>query len=435
LFPVNLKAVDTILEKVVLFTPERLEIATDMKEKTSENRKNETKGKASDQMRSLYDNAPYPSALAEEPPQGIPLLEHWVNGMYGFENPVLFNGSRILIAGCGSGEEAISFAQHYSASEVIGVDFSERSIEIAVQKAKEGKISNVSFQVADLTDESWTKDQTMFDFILCHGVADYVTDIDAMLRNFSISLKATGLIFLSVNTPHHPAGRVRKAMSSLGVPHDSFADSEDQRKKLVLTSQLLGEHTGIRNLASAPTGYLKIDIFPPIAHHLSIDEWIDRCKDVGLCFCGSMETLTGMMLLSDSQLFALYGFDKIELSKWMIKLRQPPGMQLLLGKKAPNKVPFDQAASLWNWKPQLAPSVVGIPVMTTAPDQPMHLTLQFPGLPNFVIFSNAYDLEVMRNCNGERSLLEIMESIPVKGNVEDLRSTLFRAFHYGILSS
>jgi SAM-dependent methyltransferase len=406
-----------------------------MKEKKEKNSRQQVTGDVSDQMRSLYDQTPYPSALSEKPPQGIPLLEHWINGVYGFDEPVLFDGNRILIAGCGSGEEAISLAQYYKNSAVTGIDFSARSIEVAVQKAREAEISNVSFKVADLTNGPWLKDLAPFDFILCHGVADYVTDVDALLSNLSHSLKSNGLIYLSVNSPFHPAERIRRAMEALGVPPHTFVDSEDQRQKLVMTAKLLGEQSGIRNLVTASRDYLSIDIFPPIAHHLGMDEWINRSEGVGLCFCGSMEALIGLLQLTDDQLFALYEFTKPELSTWMMELRQPPGMQMLFGKKVAVRLPFDQPELLWNWKPKLAASVFGIPLMTAPPNQAMYLTLQFPGLPNFVIYSNAYDLEVLRNCNGKQSLKEIIAAIPAEGNMEALRSTLFRAFHYGILSS
>lgn len=383
-------------------------------------------------MLEIYEQSPYPQKVADARNRAIPLLEHWINGLHGFSKPVLHATSSILVAGCGSGEEAIILAQYYPSARVLGVDFSPRSIDLARKKSEQ--YSNVKFEVGDLLNNEWNKENEVFDFILCHAVADYVSDVQALMLNLSNALKTHGIIYMSVNSPHHPASRIRSALSDLGMPPSQFKDSPEQRAMLKTVVKLTGSKKDVEDLDRASKAYLDIDIFPPYAHHLSVESWEKIANNAGLLLGPSLESMYGLLHLNDAELPPLYKLNKLTLSKWMLALRKPPGMQFLLNKESISEPSFDKEEDLWTWKPYLASCLGQLPEMSNAPNTPMHLTLRFPGLPDFILYSNAYDLEVLRRCNGNKILAEIIAEIPIKGSQEQLRNTLFRAFHYGLLS-
>lgn len=384
-------------------------------------------------MLNLYEEAPYPEVVAKDRPTGIPLLDHWINSAVSVDHPALHSASKILVAGCGSGEEAIVLARHYPNAYVVGIDFSERSIERANVLADVEKLTNIAFEAADLTENSWVGNYDPFDFVLCHGVADYVTDVKAMMQNLSACLSANGVLYMNVNSPYHPADRIRQAFSDLGVAPSSFNDTAEQRALLKMVVKLMGSNVGIDGLGEISKAILKIDIFPPIAHHLSIDEWCRIGEEAGLEFCGSMEALDALMQLDDSQLVPLYAMGKSKLSKWIIRLRKQAGMQMLFSPHKAEEPVFYEWEELLKWRPRLATFVGPLPELAAEPYLPMHLTLRFQGLPDFYIYTTAYDLEVFRRCNGSQSLEEILNAIPVPGNREALRASLFRAYHYGLL--
>lgn len=385
-------------------------------------------------LQALYDAAPYPEVLAETMSQSTPLLEHWINAAVAPHGLALFPTAHILVAGCGSGAEALTLAEQFPATKVVGVDFSERSIARAQILATDKNLANVSFEVADLTTIAWSEKYADFDFILCHGVADYVVDASALMRTLANCLAPNGVLYMTVNSPYHPAGRLRKAFATLGITPAQFTDSPQQRQLLQLMATLMEPNAGIEGLGNAPKAYLDVDIFPAIAHHDSIDGWCEQAKDAGLFFCGSMDAAVGLTSLSDEQIPLLYGLGKPELSAWMLHLRQRPGMQLLFSRNSLREPCFDDSDELWTWSPSLAACVGMLPELTSEPNQPKPMTLRYQGLPDFIIYSTAYDLEVLRRCDGKRTLNSILEDIPVQGNLEGLKACLFRAYHFGILA-
>lgn len=385
------------------------------------------------QIRALYDAAPYPDILTGKMPSHTPMLSHWINAVVAPNPPALHSTANILVAGCGSGEEAFMLAKQFPEAQIVGVDFSHRSILRAQEHAATINIPNVTFEVADLTSMEWTKKHPSFDFTSCHGVADFILDASALMQTFANCLTQHGVVCMTVNSPHHPAKKIKEAFSELGISPDLFNDSPEQRELLKIMVNLMGSNAGINDLGNAPKAYLDVDIFPPIAHHDSIGTWAQRAQKAGLSFCGSMDALLGLIPLTDEQLPLLYQLGRAELSIWMARLRQRPGMQLLFSPQKPIEPNFFQPDKIWSWTPNLATCVGTLPPLTGAPNQPRPMTLQFPELPNFIINSSAYDLEVLRRCNGSRSLGEVIKTIPVEGNLELLKASLFRAYHYGIL--
>jgi SAM-dependent methyltransferase len=387
-----------------------------------------------DKVHALYDAAPYPEVLEGKMRRGTPLLAHWINAAVAPDGPALHPQANILSAGCGSGAEVFLLARQFPQAKVTGLDFSEASILRARQQAAAEQITNVRFDVADLTSEGWQEKYDAFDFISCHGVADFVSDAAAFMQNLSSCLAPEGVICMTVNSPDHPGERIRNAFGSLGIDAADFEDTARQRKLLQMMVGLMGSSVGIEGLAEAPKGYLDVDVFPPIAHHDSIDTWCKRAEDCGLWFCGSMDAAVGLTEINDKQLPLLYQLDKARLSVWMAKLRRQPGMQLLFSRRQPTGPNFDKPEEILAWRPLLSSSVGQLPEMTVEPDQHRPMTLRFEALPDFIIYSTAYDLEVLRCCDGSRSVQEIREAIPAEGDWESLLACLFRAFHFGVLT-
>lgn len=387
-----------------------------------------------ERMKALYDATPFPEVLGKARFSNFPLIDYWINNASGHNMDALHSSSKILVAGCGTGVEAFNLAKHFANGSVVGVDFSEKSIQIAKEKLSKENIDNLSFLTADLTDSSWYGKFDKFDFVLCHAVADYVVDSKLLMQNLSNCLAEHGIIYMTVNSPSHPAKRIQNAFSKLGFSSTSFIDTDEQRNLLKSLDTLMGNKSGLEGIGDAATGYLQVDIFPPISHHHSVDSWCSYALDSKLYFCGSMEALYGLPQISDEELVPLFKLSRAELSKWMIQLRAQPSMQLLFGKSEAFELDFSDIEAFWNFKFILDSSVGALPEVEPDPTKSMAISIRFTQLPDFVIHSTAYELTVMRHCNGERTIRDIVQDIPIKPNVNKLRSCLFRAYQYGLLS-
>jgi SAM-dependent methyltransferase len=87
---------------------------------------------------------------------------------------------RILVAGCGTGQEALDLAQRFPASRVTAFDFSAPALAYGTQMARENGIANVDFVRASIDDAArWPE---RFDRIEAFGVLHHTPDIEASCR-------------------------------------------------------------------------------------------------------------------------------------------------------------------------------------------------------------------------------------------------------------
>lgn len=77
----------------------------------------------------------------------------------------LSNGIRVLDLGCGRGKALMKLAQRYPKSRFTGYDLSEEAIAWARAEAQNLRLTNVTFEVRDLTDFDQTGPRAAFEFI------------------------------------------------------------------------------------------------------------------------------------------------------------------------------------------------------------------------------------------------------------------------------
>lgn len=100
-------------------------------------------------------------------------------------------GKKILDIGCGSGRHALRIAKF--ASEVVGIDISKKSIDLANQTATEMGIHNFKGQVDDY---SQPVQRTYFDSALMVNVVHHIDDIGLVLGNARESLREDGTLVI-----------------------------------------------------------------------------------------------------------------------------------------------------------------------------------------------------------------------------------------------
>ena len=390
--------------------------------------------KNSEEMKALYEKSPYPQVLNAIQMQTVPMLIHWINAAVAPNGIALHPQATILSAGCGSGDEVFLLAKQFPEARITGLDFSATAIRIAREKAAALQLKNVVFETVDLTDDAWVSKDQCFDFIACHGVADFVDAPQKLLSNLSNCLSENGVLCITVNSPHHPADRIQAAYAQLwGRPNTAFEDSEPHRKGLEMITKLMGQTVGIEGIAKAPKAYLDVDIFPPFAQHLAATTWIDFAHQVKLNFAGTLDGPIALTQLEDKVMNLLYHFDRPSFSKWILALQNKPGTQLLFCKHTHAKIGFN-SSQINNWMPKLQPILGQLPLMNCDPLEPRPVRLRFAGMPDLVLNTRAYDLEVLRQCDGQNMLKDIIKSIGLELSQTNLWTQLFRAYQYGLIS-
>lgn len=155
----------------------------------------------SDSVQAQYEALPYPARdpadekqrLARTWLDDLPMLNH-----YGFAGRQSFrHGFRVLVAGGGTGDGTIFLAEQLRTTdaEVVHLDFSRTSLEIARRRA----------EVRGLTNIRWIHDSLLnlprlglgtFGYINCAGVLHHLPDPDAGLRALLGALADDGVIGL-----------------------------------------------------------------------------------------------------------------------------------------------------------------------------------------------------------------------------------------------
>jgi SAM-dependent methyltransferase/tetratricopeptide (TPR) repeat protein len=92
----------------------------------------------------------------------------------------LAHRKRILVAGCGTGREAVDVALIFPTARVDAIDLSRASLAYAILKATELRVANVLFRQADIFDVAQL--ETSFDLIVSSGVLHHMRDPVAGLR-------------------------------------------------------------------------------------------------------------------------------------------------------------------------------------------------------------------------------------------------------------
>jgi Flp pilus assembly protein TadD/SAM-dependent methyltransferase len=103
---------------------------------------------------------------------------------------------RILVAGCGTGQESIEFAQAFPRCHVLAVDLSLESLGYAERKARELGIANLEHAQADLLKLGALG--TCFDLISSVGVLHHLADPAVGLRTLAAMLVSGGRMLVGL---------------------------------------------------------------------------------------------------------------------------------------------------------------------------------------------------------------------------------------------
>jgi ubiquinone/menaquinone biosynthesis C-methylase UbiE len=153
-------------------------------------------------VRDQYENLPYPPRDPEAENQRlVPTFTDYLEKInhYGFAGRQTFKkGFRCLVAGGGTGDSTVFLAEQLRNKpnvEIVHLDLSSASIEVARQRTRIRDLDNTRFiqgSILDLTAE----EHGMFDFISCTGVLHHLDNPADGLRCLTGVLAKDGLMGL-----------------------------------------------------------------------------------------------------------------------------------------------------------------------------------------------------------------------------------------------
>lgn len=138
-------------------------------------------------VRAQYEEFPYPrwkklSGMKKEPEVSAVL-----------SRPHL----QVLVAGCGTGREAINAASALKDSQVLAIDLSLTSLAYARKRAAQLGIKNITFKQADITKLPGVLTPS-FDYITSSGVLHHLADPEGGLKILTSLLKPDGVMRIAL---------------------------------------------------------------------------------------------------------------------------------------------------------------------------------------------------------------------------------------------
>jgi len=105
-------------------------------------------------------------------------------------------GKEILVAGCGTGKEAINISLCFPNAKITAIDLSKPSIAYGIRKVKELGMNNIEFMQADILEIE--KLDKKFDLIISSGVLHHMEDPILGWSKLMTRLKPDGVIKLAL---------------------------------------------------------------------------------------------------------------------------------------------------------------------------------------------------------------------------------------------
>ena len=219
------------------------------------------------------------------------------------------NNPKILVAGCGTGRDALHAATRYKNSSVLAIDLSISSLKYAKRKSEELGINNIEYIQLDILDLK--KLNRKFDIIICAGVLHHMND---PLKGWSVltsCLNNGGLCFIGLysNLASKEIIGLRNEISEKGIKY-SNAEIKSYR---ALLSRSIGEQnkwlTHLQDFYS--TSMFRDLLFHAQEKQFSLEEIKKLIMDLGLVFCGFEDSgILNLFKKDNKSSCDLYNLDK-----------------------------------------------------------------------------------------------------------------------------
>ncbi len=154
--------------------------------------------KTSQSVRAQYEENPYPRWIDVPCFIPMPFSIRMKKISDSLNDDVFFipSNPEILIAGCGTGSQALHAAAHFPSSSITAIDLSLSSLAYAARKAIEVKNKSINFFQGDILDVELLDKQ--FDIVECTGVLHHMKDPLQGWKNLTARLKPDGFMFIGL---------------------------------------------------------------------------------------------------------------------------------------------------------------------------------------------------------------------------------------------
>lgn len=206
---------------------------------------------AIEKMRQHFDAAPYPRIpLDTSPKDNIKLLylHNFLTAYYLRNQQLIDTADKVILdAGCGTGYKALALALANPGAKIVGIDLSEESVNLAIQRLQYHGIENTEFYAMSIEDLPQLGLE--FDYINADEVLYLVPDHVAALQAMKAVLKPEGIIRTNLHSSlqRFTFYRAQKIFTIMGLMDE--APGELEIGLVRETAKALKNNTGFKATA------------------------------------------------------------------------------------------------------------------------------------------------------------------------------------------
>jgi tetratricopeptide (TPR) repeat protein/2-polyprenyl-3-methyl-5-hydroxy-6-metoxy-1,4-benzoquinol methylase len=201
-------------------------------------------------VRAQYEENPYPRWVRVGTPASKPFRRAVHNKLPHLtpEQLPLRDEPRVLVAGCGTGLEAMNVVNAFQMSSLLAVDLSRASLGYAGRKFKEQGIADVAWRQGDILELGQIEDR--FDLVHSFGVIHHMAEPAKGLGVLASLLNPGGYLFVGLYSTiaRQPIIAARALIAARQIP--STADGIRGLRQEVLKGETEPEISGIATPAS-----------------------------------------------------------------------------------------------------------------------------------------------------------------------------------------
>ncbi len=153
-------------------------------------------------VRAQYEESPFPRWIRHQERRSRIALPDWLGRNFPhlpppaerYRNPA--TPLNVLVAGCGTGRDAIATATRFPNADVLAIDLSRTSMGYALRKTRESNLSNLTYGQADILEIEGLGRQ--FDVVECAGVLHHLADPVAGWRALAQITKPGGYMLMAM---------------------------------------------------------------------------------------------------------------------------------------------------------------------------------------------------------------------------------------------
>ena len=191
---------------------------------------------------------------------------------------------KILIAGCGTGQNSIGTASMFKDSDVLSIDLSLKSLSYAKRKTTELGFTNIKYMQADILHIDLLN--IKFDFIESAGVLHHMENPLLGWEKLSQSLKKGGLMRIGLYSriARRNISKTRDKIAELNI-QSNLHDMKVFRNKIIASNENHNkQHVSSLDFYSMST--FRDLLFHTQEHQFTITKITDHLTRLGLIFCG-----------------------------------------------------------------------------------------------------------------------------------------------------